>query len=191
MFHIPLFAALILAFNRALFKFVSSDYHGTKWRTKHTLAQYNNVNTNTSTFQTSFYQSVHFLRYISRSLHKFKHNSPRLTPAAVISCLHHGRRFIPRVLPTTDDKSIKHTLTKTQLHLFSYASFKTPLIFNLGIRWRRVVNSMSGPFYPRKKYRYSLSMKMDWPQSQFGCFAVRIKLLSVTGLESRTAQAVA
>lgn len=128
LFHIPLFSVLILAFNRALFKHVSSDYH--------TLAQYN-VNTNSSTIQTSFYHSAHFLRYMSRSFYKFKQNSTRHTPTAVIICLHHGRQFIPRVLPTTDDKGILHTHTnETPLHLFSYALFITPLIFNLGIRWR-------------------------------------------------------
>jgi hypothetical protein len=166
MFHIPLFAALILAFKRALFELVSPDYHGTKWRTIHTLAQYNDVNTNTSTFQTSFYHSVHFRRYISRSLYNFKHNSTRHTPATVITCLHHGRRFIPRVLPTTDDKNITHQ--QKLLHLFSYALFITPLIFNLGIRWRRVVNFTPRPFLPPEKCRYLLSMKWVGPRAILG-----------------------
>jgi len=145
MSHIPLFAALILAF-----KIQTCIIRITRYEmTYQTQAQYNNVNTNTSTFQTSLYHSVHFIGYISRSLYKFKNNYPRHTPIAVIICLHHGRQFIPRVLPTTDDKSIKHTPTETQLHLFSRALFINPLIFNLGIRWRRV-NFMLRPFYPQK-----------------------------------------
>jgi hypothetical protein len=109
-------------------------------------------------------------------------NSPRHTPTTVLIRLHHGRRFIPRVLPTTDE---------SHQQKLSYALFVTPLIFNLGIRWRRVVKFMPWPSDPWKKCRYSWSIKMGWPQSQFGCFADWIKLLSVPGCKSRTSQAVA
>lgn len=186
MFHIPLFAALILPFNMALFKFVSSDYHGTKWRTKHT---------------SPIQQRQHEHQYISDFFLSFRSLPPvHLTFLAQIqtqfpTTYTYIRHYLltPRTTihtTGTTDHGLSNSPTKTQLHLFSYALFVTPLIFNLRIRWRRVVKFMPRPFDPWKKCRYSWSMKMGWPQSQFGCFADWIKLSSVPGCESRTAQAV-
>jgi hypothetical protein len=72
---------------------------------------------------------------------------PSLFAYTTDDSLYHGY-YRPRMI------RVSNTPTKTQLHLFSYALFVTPLIFNLGIRWRRVVKFMPRPFYPWKKCRY-------------------------------------
>lgn len=43
---------------------------------------------------------------------------------------------------------------------------KAPLILNCSTRWRRVVNFMPWPLYPRKKSQYSMNRRMSGTQSQ-------------------------
>jgi len=42
------------------------------------------------------------------------------------------------------------------------------LIFNLGARWRWVVNATLWPLYPPRKSRYPLHRKLGWPDGRFG-----------------------
>ena len=148
--------------------------------TYQTLAQYNNVNTNTSTFQASLYHSVHFLRYISRSLYKFKNNSPRHN-AYGLHYLLTPRMTIYSTGTTDHGGQEYHTPTETQLYSVSCALYINPLIFNLGIRWRRVVTSCSGHFTPGKMHTF-IEHEDGLAPEQVWAFCRRDKTLVHTGI---------
>jgi len=65
-----------------------------------------------------------------------------------------------------------------------------PLILNLGIRWRRVVNATPRPLYPRGKEIQLFYRRLVELQNWRRYFEEKKILLTLSGIESRTDQAV-
>jgi hypothetical protein len=64
------------------------------------------------------------------------------------------------------------------------------LILNLSVKWRWVVN-MLRPFYPRRKLRYTLKMRLGEVESRSGRFGEEKYLFPLPGFQVRVFQPVA
>lgn len=67
----------------------------------------------------------------------------------------------------------------------------TPLIFNLGIRWRSVISSMPPAILRHFTPMYTSNMRLGGLQSKSGCFGKDDNLVSLLQIESGIMQPVA